>query len=492
MTNRNSEKSPASNHLRSGDSPEPAATTGSLKIPSSQTAIPPKAERLRAEAPSTACSKTTSESSPFLARSSSNKPSTSARGCCSPRFDRTPRAHRDCRADWARLPVASLGDLAVHRSRAHVECMELTSKPALLVLGTLLSACIGFGPDVIEEVHGTEVFEDQDVAHGEHGQFLALAWLQSGLIVYSARTLYGALGVRSVYVDGRLGSSPDGEVYASGLRVSDDGRVVAGVAECPKGGRALGLWDGEAKNIQLVEAGCEFNPSDDFPPGLVLGPRAAWIAFGYGRFELPTVLVHDVATGYRHRVGAGWPIAISPDGREVLIYTGASVIEDGMRREGPGPYRAVSVEDGSQRALTAPAPLERFNFLAKWAQWTDEGPQLLRFAHERQDIIAELHNLRTGDYRVLWRGSERPGPDALAWSSNGKTIAFWTRRCTESDWFNCIGPYDSRLRVIDVATGRERVKARTALETGTVAFNPAGSRLVYGIGGKLYVDEVSN
>jgi Tol biopolymer transport system component len=209
-----------------------------------------------------------------------------------------------------------------------------------------------------------------------------------------------------------------------------------------------------------------------------------------------SLYVHDVAdrttqvfaTGYS---GRGEVVAFSPDGSEIVHYSGYS-----------GPVAMTSLIDGSTRTV--------------WDQ--SRYPRGIRW-HEGEihilDITFEGHyyiwNVTTGQSRKIAELSDTP---KTTWSADGSRVAAWVEgQCLamQGDWVmgRCTA-WQYTLHLIDtrsqstVQIGQGNFGGGHDLRPGGLVFSPDGNRIAYvvwgrdvstgstspGYGGKVYVKEL--
>ena len=136
----------------------------------------------------------------------------------------------------------------------------------------------------------------------------------------------------------------------------------------------------------------------------------------------------------------------------------------------------VDLASGRQEELRLGVPSSDF-LLAHW------GRDGVRFVRGMQLVDAT-----TGAVSPLSKaplGSDEYGSEGVAWSRDGRFIAAWTIQCGATGFVGEGECTQSRLHVIDLATGESRQVAAINSGGGTVAFSPDGRRLVYAGGAQF-------
>jgi hypothetical protein len=203
--------------------------------------------------------------------------------------------------------------------------------------------------------------------------------------------------------------------------------------------------------------------------GFVLDPRKTWLA--YARVGDPaTLVVHDIGDDTTRELGQGHPVAVSPDGSELLVYAGTWVA-------GARPLSAVSVADGTKRTLAeVPSRGDPAAFF-----WGAAGPELaLTGRHENAVVVAQLE---TGRSNQVWQSEDRPWH--LAWSDDGRILAFWA--VTLGGWTGSDIVGTTELIALDRETGATKEIVSTKVEDfGDIAIDASSTYIAYVIEGAAY------
>jgi hypothetical protein len=342
--------------------------------------------------------------------------------------------------------------------------------PALAALGLLASGCLEFNPFLPYD-HGP-VHEDRGpLVATDAARFPGAAhfpgagqlwWSADGAaLLYAAISGDGAsTSVAAVRVrDGVRRTVDPGPLWnGAPLARSADGTALYAVLATAAGSALRELLSGR----DLL------TPAPPTGHALLLSPdaRALLYSDATGRRLL------DLAAGMSAPVPCGEPIAFSPDGAELLCTA-------------PPP-------DGGLVLITlalgqrTPLPLDWCPWKA--ARWDGDGPRLLGESTRPYGLAVGAP--LTGEVRVL-QGVGGISPvvsayDAYAFSPDGKAAAFFVTECLAGGLLSC-SRSESRLVLVDLATGTERVIASGPSPTGAIAFSDDGKQIAYQYGSALHV-----
>ncbi|MDQ3460618.1 MAG: hypothetical protein M3498_15155 [Deinococcota bacterium] len=290
-----------------------------------------------------------------------------------------------------------------------------------------------------------------------------------------------------------------GDVFS--LQMSEDGDALFYLESC--GGGEPGSGRGEEASSAVVRHSlsggarerlldCGVTTSFLSPAGFVLvgGGR---LAYARGAEDAQASYLYDLATGEERPLGAGAPVAPSPDGSAVLL--------NGIRLE---PYESpdkalwsiVPVDGGDPELLSLGLSANDSLFRIRWDA---AGIRILftRFDQEglREDELF-LRNVTTGQEQKVANAEGVGGPFMPPWSPDGNKIAFWTFVCLKEGGGSFLGPPScevlrSSLNVLELATGvRHVVDSSTQGGGGNVAFSSDGGKIAYGFGSSLYTSDL--
>jgi hypothetical protein len=254
------------------------------------------------------------------------------------------------------------------------------------------------------------------------------------------------------------------------MAMSDDGAEVVYVADLPPADgdstvlRRLALAGGAATRVAACADGCfiTFALSHD-------GNWVAWSGTGSDPLEPDTLRLVELATGDITTVGLGAPVALAPDGSQMLY------------RPDPGSpalhmwTRAGGTDDSFDPGFpTGAGP-------AAW-RWDAQGLRALYIEAPRKLHLTNP-GLGTDTFTLL--------PDDLdirppIWSPDGSHAAVWGSRLAPSQNYTEHNLYVVNLSshaVTDVASGSEA--------PGAVAFTVSATRVAYLYGERLYTNPVS-
>ena len=202
--------------------------------------------------------------------------------------------------------------------------------------------------------------------------------------------------------------------------------------------------------------------------------------------------------------------AASPDARRVLYWTvsGPSVLDSSaaiLSASSCGswsPVLPVFSPSGDQLLCGGQPPIlftvadrsiqnlpDTHSFSWRAVRWNRTGAQAVVLQVDRVDLVT----VATGKVRSLY-ASNRVSLDLAeaAISDDAGRVAFWETECLHSEsLLECRpGPLESRLKVVEVSSGRAATVASGAAGPGPIAFSDDGLRVAYLFDAALHVRPV--
>ena len=202
-----------------------------------------------------------------------------------------------------------------------------------------------------------------------------------------------------------------------------------------------------------------------------------------------SLIVWTLSTGERRGLSreCNSVVAWSPDESEVLCVTRLPIGDPFII------YTIVTVSTGSSRTLDVPAEVRRF---ARMMRWDADGIHILGLAYG--DV--RLYDVTTQTSTTLHAAPVAYSDygayvdyGSLAWSDDGKRVAFWTFQCLDGLrlFSPCTTP-QTVLLVSDLSTHTERRVAvlRASLPDKDVVLSADGTRALYTTESSLYLKSV--
>ncbi len=171
----------------------------------------------------------------------------------------------------------------------------------------------------------------------------------------------------------------------------------------------------------------------------------------------------------------GGGCAVSPDGKKIVFSGAKNIIRDNKTVYEVDIY-TIPADGGEPKKLTISPGQDRFPC------WSPDGKSIafIRYpepAKEKNNYIMNICIIRTegGEVRQLTSESHRVQWSTIAWSPDGKSIAYFSE--------------DKSIMVIPVQGGEssEVVKVEDVSMHSELAWSPDGSRLVYSSKGSIWV-----
>jgi Tol biopolymer transport system component len=308
----------------------------------------------------------------------------------------------------------------------------------------------------------------------------AVAWSADGSeIYYLAVSSTGAGALKAAKTD------------ASGVRVIDDTKAEYWSLLTPP--------DGSSLYYTAVETPAGKGPSPRFLyealqprrlDGLTLEQKAdvlaaapddhhiaVWSAGVLHDYDLTDGSATDLTNGMpfiSQTAGNSWEITFSPAGDKLFF------LETG----GPGTLSGAIV-DPATKTVDVHA-LASTNF--PLPNWSDQGLRVLSGTVSVPSTL-QIEDVGTGRVSPLsWQAPHSAGGGA--WSRDGTLIAALDSWCTSGSLLSC-NEGESALYVVEVASGRATLVARSTAGIGLAVFSPDGHRITYTVGPELYVSPVS-
>ncbi len=214
---------------------------------------------------------------------------------------------------------------------------------------------------------------------------------------------------------------------------------------------------------------------------VLTGADAAQVIY---RTEPDSVWLYDVPSQTRRVLAAGCRsiVTVSPDGRQLLCQSVSqtfSIVDIGSGAVSPS------------NALTGPTSA------IQSIHW---GPRGIEHIRSGAFYFTELVNGASGAVTTLIASTEGQPVDltnidmlrlsSLAWSRDGRSIAYSRDLCYSPGWSQCAGS-QSQLYVFDVASKATRLAAVVNRDISSIAFSPDGTRIGYlagaGFSSAMYV-----
>ena len=356
---------------------------------------------------------------------------------------------------------------------------------AAVAAALLLAGAGGCGAEVVVEDRGPALTPTGTLAHSPN-------WSPDGTEIYffgaaNGTTSFGP-SLNAVSMTGNVRIVDEGKEQYSSLAVSPDGTVYYAA------GPERDLFSTAAAEPLPIALG----PHTDV---VAISPEGGRIAyFGdtdpigpFGQLKLLSLADGGVMTLSDVQPGAN---SVEFDNDRVLAFSPAgdrlfylADLSDGSAFGGSG-----LVFDLATGAATTKTWDLGYNPLVHW------GAGGLRLAAVPPDASYEILNLDTAEL-VSLPAAPLPEPLTDVWSPDGSRIAYWTTSCLDSCGLFCcsVDRIQRQLVVADVTTGQVRRIAAAGDLTipnglgsiyGGISFSPDGTRIAYGIEGRIHVRDV--
>ena len=204
------------------------------------------------------------------------------------------------------------------------------------------------------------------------------------------------------------------------------------------------------------------------------GQQLAYVSLDDSTHQWDSLIVRDLLSGAEthYGTGNGLPILFSPDGTELLYE---------VRGAYPLTVRRLSLGDGTSDPVSLPG-INRVRLF----HWDASGLKVLIEQGRREYYV---RNLGTGESIQVGAGEHLQFWGAT-WSTDGTCIAYWIYSCLELAGLDYCKEPRLSLFVAGVRSGTWVRLARVKDSGGPTVFSPDGTRIVYSLGGKLYVSDV--
>ena len=168
--------------------------------------------------------------------------------------------------------------------------------------------------------------------------------------------------------------------------------------------------------------------------------------------------------------------AVSPNGKKIVFSGAKNIIRDNKKTAEVDIY-TIPVEGGESKKLTISPGQDRFPC------WSPDGKSIafIRYAEpakEKDNYIMNICIVRTegGEVRQLTSESDKVTYSNIAWSPDGKSIAYFSDE-------------DKAIRVIPVQGGEssEVIKVEDVNMHSELAWSPEGKNLAYSSNGSIWV-----